>query len=139
MGLSCVLMQRGRVIAYASRQFKVHEYNYPTHDLELAAVVFVLRIWRQYLYRVHVDIYTDYKSLQYVFSQKELNLRKRRWLELLKDYDMSLHYHLGKANVVADALSRFSMGNLSYVEEGKKETVKDIHHLANLEVRLLDS
>ena len=77
VGLGCVLMQRGKVIAYASRQLKVHESNYPTHDLELAAVVFALRIWRYYLYGVHIDIYTDHKSLQYIFSQKELNLRQR--------------------------------------------------------------
>ncbi|KAH0743176.1 hypothetical protein KY290_031169 [Solanum tuberosum] len=88
--LGCVLMQHGKVIAYASRQLKVHEKNYPTHDLELAAVVFVLKIWRHYLYGVHIDVLTNHKSLQYVFSQKELNLRQRRWLELLKDYDMSV-------------------------------------------------
>ncbi|WMV56467.1 hypothetical protein MTR67_049852, partial [Solanum verrucosum] len=96
-------MQSGKVIAYASRQLKVHEKNYPTHDLELAAVVFALKIWRHYLYGVHVDIFIDHKNLQYVFTQKDLNLRQRRWLEFLKDYDMSVHYHPGKANVVADA------------------------------------
>ncbi|WMV60292.1 hypothetical protein MTR67_053677 [Solanum verrucosum] len=106
VGLGCVLMQNGKVIAYASRQLKVHEKNYPTHDLELAAVVFALKIWRHYLYGVHVDIFTDHKSLQYVLTQKELNLRQRRWLELLKDYDLSILYHPGKANVVADSLSR---------------------------------
>ncbi|WMV14120.1 hypothetical protein MTR67_007505 [Solanum verrucosum] len=90
IGLGCVLMQNGNVIAYASRQLKVHEKNYPTHDLELAAVVFALKIWRHYLYGVHVDVFTDHKSFQYVFTQKELNLRQRRWLELLKDYDMSI-------------------------------------------------
>ena len=78
MGLGCVLMQHGKVIAYASRQLKVHEKNYPTHDLELAAVVFALKIWRHYLYGVHVDVFTDHKSLQYVFTQKDLNLRQRR-------------------------------------------------------------
>ncbi|WMV51088.1 hypothetical protein MTR67_044473 [Solanum verrucosum] len=88
------------------RQLKVHEKNYPTHDLELAAVVFALKLWRHYLYGVHVDIFTDHKSLQYVLTQKELNLRQRRWLELLKDYDLSILYHPGKANVVADSLSR---------------------------------
>ncbi|WMV45323.1 hypothetical protein MTR67_038708, partial [Solanum verrucosum] len=103
VGLGCVLMQNGKVIAYASRQLKVHEKNYPTHDLELAAVVFALKIWRHYLYGVHVDVFTDNKSLQYVFTQKDLNLRQRKWLEFLKDYDMSVHYHPGKANVVADA------------------------------------
>ncbi|KAH0669578.1 hypothetical protein KY285_023739 [Solanum tuberosum] len=125
IGLGCVLMQSGKVIAYASRQLKVHEKNYPTHDLELAAVVFALKIWRHYLYGVHVDIFTDHKNLQYVFTQKDLNLRQRRWLEFLKDYDMSVHYHPGKANVVADALSRVSMGSLAHVEEGSKELAKE--------------
>ena len=83
-----VLMQRDKVISYASRKLKVHEKNYPTHDLELAAVVFALKIWRHYLYGVHVDVFTDHKNLQYVFTQKELNLRQRRYLEFLKDYDM---------------------------------------------------
>ena len=96
-------------------------------------MVFTLRIWRHYLYGVHIDIYTDHKSLQYVFSQKKLNLRQRRWLELLKDYDMSLYYHLGKAKVVDDTL-RLSMGSLSYVEEGKRGMVNDIHQFANLGV-----
>ncbi|KAI3821411.1 hypothetical protein L1987_08979 [Smallanthus sonchifolius] len=105
-GLGCVLMQRGKVIAYASRQLKVHEVNYPTHDLELAAVVFALKIWRHYLYGVKCTIYSDHKSLKYFFEQKELNMRQRRWLELLKDYDCEILYHPGKANVVADALSR---------------------------------
>ena len=105
-GLGCVLMQNDRVIAYASRQLKKHEENYPTHDLELAAVVFALKIWRHYLYGVPCRIFTDHKSLQYIFTQKELNLRQRRWLELIKDYDCTIEYHPGKANVVADALSR---------------------------------
>jgi hypothetical protein len=83
-----------------------HEGNYPTHDLELAAVVFALKSWRHYLYGKSCDTYTDHKSLKYIFTQKELNLRQRRWLELIKDYDLSIHYHPGKANVVADALSR---------------------------------
>ena len=99
-------MQNDRVIAYASRQLKKHEHNYPTHDLELAAVVFSLKIWRHYLYGVPCRIFTDHKSLQYIFTQKELNLRQRRWLELIKDYDCTIEYHPGKANVVADALSR---------------------------------
>ena len=139
VGLGCVLMQKGKVIAYASRQLKPHEKNYPTHDLELAAVVFALKIWRHYLYGVHVDVFTDHKSLQYVFTQRELNLRQRRWLELLKDYDMSVLYHPGKANVVADALSRVSMGSVSHVVEGKKELARDVHRLARLGVRLFDS
>ncbi|KAH0655152.1 hypothetical protein KY285_030034 [Solanum tuberosum] len=123
VGLGCVLMQRGKVIAYASRQLKVHEKNYPTHDLELAAVVFALKIWRHYLYGVHVDVFTDHKSLQYVFTQKELNLRQRKWLEFLKDYDMSVHYHPGKANVVADALSRLSMDGGVTVQNGAKSSL----------------
>ncbi|WVZ80100.1 hypothetical protein U9M48_027604, partial [Paspalum notatum var. saurae] len=105
-GLGCVLMQEGRVIAYASRQLRKHEANYPTHDLELAAVVHALKIWRHYLRGNTCHIYTDHKSLKYIFTQPELNMRQRRWLELIKDYDLEIHYHPGKANVVADALSR---------------------------------
>ena len=106
LGLGAVLMQHGRVIAYASRQLKIHEKNYPTHDLELAAVVFALKIWRHYLYGEKCQIFTDHKSLKYFFTQKELNMRQRRWLELVKDYDCDISYHPGKANVVADAVSR---------------------------------
>jgi hypothetical protein len=99
-------MQHGKVIAYASRQLKAHEINYPVHDLELAAVVFALRVWRHYLYGSRVQIFTDHKSLRYLMTQKELNMRQRRWVELIKDYDCVIDYHLGRANVVADALSR---------------------------------
>ncbi|KAJ9541386.1 hypothetical protein OSB04_027892 [Centaurea solstitialis] len=106
LGLGCVLMQRGRVIAYASRQLKPHEANYPTHDLELAAVVFALKIWRHYLYGVKCTIYTDHRSLRYFLEQPNLNMRQRRWLDVVKDYDCEILYHPGKANVVADALSR---------------------------------
>ncbi|GKC29955.1 putative nucleotidyltransferase, ribonuclease H [Tanacetum coccineum] len=106
LGLGCVLMQRGKVIAYASRQLKIHEKNYTTHDLELGAVVFALKIWRHYLYGTKSVIYTDHKSLQHIFSQKELNMRQRRWIELFSDYDCEIRYHPDKANVVADALSR---------------------------------
>ncbi|GJY93726.1 putative reverse transcriptase domain-containing protein [Tanacetum coccineum] len=105
-GLGAVLMQREKVIAYASRQLKIHEKNYTTHDLELGAVVFALKMWRHYLYGTKCVVYTDHKSLQHILDQKELNMRQRRWLELLSDYDCELRYHPGKANVVADALSR---------------------------------
>ncbi|KAA0067363.1 pol protein [Cucumis melo var. makuwa] len=105
-GLGCVLMQQGRVVAYASRQLKSHEQNYHTHDLELAAVVFSLKIWRHYLYGEKIQIFTDHKSLKYFFTQKELNMRQRRWLELVKNYDCEILYDPGKANVVANALSR---------------------------------
>ncbi|GKA78468.1 putative reverse transcriptase domain-containing protein [Tanacetum coccineum] len=106
LGLGCVLTQRGKVIAYASRQLKIHKKNYTTHDLELGAVVFALKIWRHYLYGTKSVIYTDHKSLQHIFSQKELNMRQRHWIELFSDYDCEIHYHPSKANVVADALSR---------------------------------
>ncbi|GJU54461.1 putative nucleotidyltransferase, ribonuclease H [Tanacetum coccineum] len=105
-GLGAVLMQREKVIAYASRQLKPHEENYTTHDLELGAVIFALKIWRHYLYGTKCTVYTDHKSLQHILRQKELNMRQRRWLELLADYDCEICYHPGKANVVADALSR---------------------------------
>jgi hypothetical protein len=120
-GLGCVLMQEGHVIAYTSRQLRKHELNYPTHDLELAAVVHALKIWRHYVmgtkcrwlelikdYKSLKYIFTqkDHKSLKYIFTQNDLNLRQRRWLELIKDYDLEIHYHPGKANLVADALSQ---------------------------------
>ncbi|WVZ63922.1 hypothetical protein U9M48_013514 [Paspalum notatum var. saurae] len=105
-GLGCVLMQEGRVIAYASSQLRKHEVNYPTHDLELLAVVYALKKWRHYLLGNTCHIYTDHKSLKYIFAQPELNMRQRRWLELIKDYDLEVYYHPRKANVVADALSR---------------------------------
>jgi hypothetical protein len=102
-------MQRGKVIAYASRQLKDHEKNYyPTHDLELAAIVYALKIWRHYLFHETIEIYTNHKSLKYIFTQKEPNMRQRRWLELIKDYSYYILYHAGKANVVADALSKKS-------------------------------
>ncbi|KAL2249898.1 UNVERIFIED_CONTAM: Transposon Tf2-12 polyprotein [Sesamum indicum] len=112
-GLGCVLMQNGKVIAYASRQLKNHELNYPTHDLELAAIVHALKIWRHYLYGEKFQILTDHKSLKYILTQKELNLRQRRWIELLKDYDCTIDFHPGKANVIADALSRKSSSTLA--------------------------
>ena len=116
IGLGCVLMQDGKVVAYASKQLKPHEQNYPTHDLELAAVVFALKIWRHYLYGEKCRIFTNHKSLKYLLTHKELNLRQFRWLELFKDYDCIVDYHLGKANVVANALSRKMISGLSLKE-----------------------
>ena len=104
-------MQEGKVVAYTSRQLRPHEMNHATHDLELAAVVHALKTWRHFLVGNSCDVYMDHKSLKYIFTQKELKLGQRRWLELIKDYDMRLHYHPGKANVVADALSRKSHVN----------------------------
>jgi hypothetical protein len=101
-------MQNGHVVAYASRQLRKHKVHYPTHDLELAAVVHALKIWRHYLMGKRCELYTDHKSLKYIFTQSNLNLRQRRWLELIKDYDLGINYHPGKANVVADALSQRS-------------------------------
>ncbi|KAJ9548358.1 hypothetical protein OSB04_020901 [Centaurea solstitialis] len=116
LGLGCVLMQRGKVIAYASRQLKEYEKKYPTHDLELAAVVFALKLWRHYLYGTKCQLYTDHKSLKYLFDQQTLNMRQQCAMELIKDYDCEILYHPGKANVVADALSRKTYaGLLCYV------------------------
>src|SRR3954466_11035992 len=109
-------MQGGTVVAYASRQLKNHEQNYPMHDLELAVVVHALKTWRQYVVGNHCDVFTNHKSLKYIFTQKDLNLRQSRWLELIKDYDLNVQYHPGKANVVADALSRKSHINVANVE-----------------------
>ncbi|GKA75541.1 putative reverse transcriptase domain-containing protein [Tanacetum coccineum] len=105
-GLGAVLMQREKVIAYGSHQLKVHEKNYTTHDLELGAVVFALKMWRHYLYGTKCVMFTDHKSLQHILDQKELNMRQRRWLELLSYYDCEIRYHPGKANVVADSSSQ---------------------------------
>uniref|UniRef100_A0A2N9IMJ0 RNA-directed DNA polymerase n=1 Tax=Fagus sylvatica TaxID=28930 RepID=A0A2N9IMJ0_FAGSY len=135
VGLGCVLMQHGRVVAYASRQLKQYEKNYPTHDLELAAVVFALKIWRHYLYGERCEIYTDHKSLKYLFTQKELNLRQRRWLELVKDYDCTINYHPGKANVVADALSRKSTSTLAHLITTQVHILQDLESM-DIEVRM---
>ena len=105
-GLGCVLMQNRNVVAYVSRKLKPHERNYLTHDLELPAVVFALKIWRHHLYEIRFEVFSDYRSLKYLFDQKELNIRHRRWMEFFKDYEFFLKYHLGKINVVADALRR---------------------------------
>ena len=113
--LGCVLMQSWRVVAYGSRQLKNHEQNYPTHDMELATVVFSLKIWCHYLYGEQFEVYSDHKSLKYIFTQRDLNMRQRRWMEFLEDYDFTLHYHHSKANVVADALSWKSWGALASI------------------------
>ncbi|GAU26517.1 hypothetical protein TSUD_361500 [Trifolium subterraneum] len=129
LGLGGVLMQKGKVVAYASRQLKVHERNYPTHDLELAAVVFALKVWRHYLYGSRFEVFSDHKSLKYLFDQKELNMRQRRWLEFLKDYDFELSYHPGKVNVVADALSRKSL-HMSSLMEKELELIEEFRDLS---------
>jgi hypothetical protein len=129
-GLSCVLMQGGKVVAYAWRQIWKHEENYPTRDLELAAVVHALKIWRHYLMGKKCDIYTDHKSLKYIFTQSELNLRQRRWLELIKDYDLNTHYHPGKANVVADALSHKHYCNNLMVQKEQLALYEEMEKLS---------
>jgi len=134
-GLRCVLMQERKVVAYASRQLKVHEKNYPTHDLELAAVVFALKIWRHYLYNAQFRVFSDHKSLKYLFDQKELNMRQRRWIEFLKDYDFELLYHPGKANVTVDALSRKTVyvAHLMIKELELLESLRDMKLRVELE------
>ena len=125
-GLGCVLMQSGRVVAYGSRKLKNHGMNYPTHDIELAAVVFSLKIWRHYLYGKEFEVYSNHKSLKYIFMQRDLNMRQRKWMEFLEDYDFILHYHPCKANVVANALSRKSrrvLANIASREWHMLETV----------------
>jgi ribonuclease HI len=135
-GLGCVLMQDNRVIAYASRALRPHEQNYPTHDLELAAVVHALKMWRHYLMGTHCDIYTDHKSLKYIFTQLDLNMRQRRWLKLIKDYDLEVHYHPGKANVVADALSRKSQCNCMMMDS-RITTLRD--ELSKMRIEVIPS
>ena len=109
---------------------KIHEKNYPTHDLELAAVVHALKTWRHYLYGKKCDIYMDHKRLKYIFTQPELNMRQRRWLELIKDYELEIHYHPGKANVVADALSRKSQVNMLAAHPTSFELAKEFDRLS---------
>ena len=136
IGLGCVLMQDGKVVAYASSQLKPHEQNYLSHDLELVAVVFSLKIWRHYLYGEKCRIYTDHKSLKYLLTQKELNLRQRRWLELFKDYDCIIDYHPGKANVVVDALSKKTVAAMS-LQHSEWRLENDGAILAQLTVQLI--
>jgi hypothetical protein len=132
-GLDSVLMQEGRIIAYASRALRPHEINYPTHDLELAAIVHALKIWRHYLMGNRCNIFTDHKSLKYIFTQSELNMRQRRWFEFIKDYDLEVHYHPGKANFVADALSRKVHCNHLELEPVSEPLCEEMRRL-NLEV-----
>ena len=122
-------MQDRKMISYGLRQLKPHEVNYPTHDLELAAVVFALKGWRHFLYGARCELYTDHKSLKYFFTQKELNMRQKRWLELIKDYDLTINYTPGKANVVADALSRKSADIQPSNRELPKELQMDMDRL----------
>jgi hypothetical protein len=128
-GLGCVLMQEGHVIAYTSRQLRKHELNYPTHDLQLAVVVHTLKIWRHYIMGTKCQVDTDHKCFKYIFTQKDLNLRQRRWLELIKDYDLEIHYHPGKANLVADALSQKEHVHLAIIAQLPDEIVEDFRRL----------
>ncbi|XP_078152180.1 uncharacterized protein LOC144547409 [Carex rostrata] len=124
-GLGCVLMQKDHVIAYASRQLRSHEQNYPTHDLELAAVIFALKIWRHYLYGVKCRIFTDHQSLKYIFTQRELNLRQRRWLELMKDYDLDIQYHAGKMGTKL----RFSTAHHPQTDGQSERTIQTLEDI----------
>ena len=108
-------MQSGRVVAYGSRQLKNHERNYPTHDMDLATIVFALKIWPHYLYGEQFEVFLDHKSMKYIFTQRDLNMRQRRWMEYLEDYDFTLQYHPDKANVVVDVLSQKSREVLASV------------------------
>ena len=110
------------------RQLKNHEQNYPTHDMELVAVVFSLKIWRHYLNGEEFEMYSDHKSLKYIFTQRDLNMRQRRWIEFLEDYDFTLHYHLGKENVVADALNRKSRGALASIASREGRMLETMGH-----------
>jgi hypothetical protein len=128
-GLGCVLMQEGHVIAYVYRQLQKHELNYPTHDLELAVVVHAVKIWRHYIMGTKCYVYSDHKSLKYIFTQRDLNLRQCRWLELIKDYDLEIHYHPSKANLVADALSQNEHVHAAIVTQLSDELAEDFERL----------
>jgi hypothetical protein len=106
-----------------------HKKNYPTHDLELAAVVHALKIWRHYLIGHRCEIYSDHKSLKYIFTQTNLNLRQRRWLELIKDYDVGINYHPGKANIIADTLSHKKYCNATFSRRMRPELCQEIRYL----------
>ena len=119
-------MKSGRVVAYGYKQLKNHEQNYPTHDLKLAAIVFTLKIWCHYLYGEQFYVFSDHKSLRYIFTQRDLNMRQRRGMEYLEDYDFTLHYHPGKENVVVDALSRKSRGVLASVASRELQMLETV-------------
>jgi ribonuclease HI len=143
-GLGCVLMQDGHVVANASRQLRKQEEKYLTNDLELAAVVHALKLWRHYIIGKRCEVYSDHKSLKYIFTQPDLNLTQRRWLELIKDYDLGINYHLGKANVVADALRRRSHLNMLAARELLPEFFEEFEKLnlgwvSNTEVVPMDN
>ncbi|GJY85978.1 putative reverse transcriptase domain-containing protein [Tanacetum coccineum] len=127
-GFGYVLMQRGKVIAYASRQLKSHEKNYTIHDLELGGVVFALKTWRHYLYGTKSIIYTNHKSLQHIFYQKELNMHQQRWIKLFSDYDCEIRYHPGQDNVVVDALNKIlvAQDEASKVENVTTEMLRSL-------------
>jgi hypothetical protein len=129
-GLGCVLMQVGKVVSYASQKLRKHEVNYSTHDLELVALVHALKIWRHYLIGHRCEIYTDHKSLKYIFTQSDLNLRQRRWLELIKDCDVGINYHPGNPNVVTDALSRKKHCNAMVAREVPPELRREFEELS---------
>jgi hypothetical protein len=127
--LRCVLMQDGQVVLYASRQLRKHEENCPTYDLELVAMVYAIKIWRHYLIGHRCEIYSDHKSLKYIFTQTNLNLRGHRWLELINDYDIGINYYPGRANVVVDALSRKKYCNTTLAIGMRLELRKEIGYL----------
>jgi hypothetical protein len=131
-------MQEGRVVSYASHQLKKHEENYRTHNLELAVVVHDLKIWMHYLISHRCEIYNDHKSLMHIFTQTNLNLRQRRWLELIKDYDLGMNYHPGKANVIADALSQKKYCNTTFGHRMRPELRREIEYLNLLMVNDLE-
>ena len=125
-GLGRVLMQSSKMVAYGSRQLKNHEQNYPIHDMELAAIVFAFKIWRHYLYGEQFEVYLDHKILMYIFTQRDLNMRQRKWMEFLEYYDFTLNYHPCKANVVVDALSRKSRGALASIASQERKMLDTV-------------
>jgi hypothetical protein len=128
-GLGCVLMQDGHLVAYASRKLRKHKEKYQTHDMELGAMVQALKIWWHYIIGKRCEVYSDHKSLKYIFTQPDLNLRQRRWLELIKDYDLGINYYPSKANVIADALSRWSHLNMLAMRELLPKFFKEFEKL----------